>query len=164
MYGLLRQALLFSCVLSSHRRVVSRLSNCVELLPLFSTQFASALCRQISRHFSSSVGTYLPTPSIIMSNPTNLIDPAVFPGLKEKIEEETKVKDALTQIVQKLEGVDSYARGLLTRVHSTPRKNCMSLLRSPRNFPARLFFWRGATHTPRLQVSWSEIPSLGFSF
>ena len=59
-----------------------------------------------------------------MSDLKPLIDPVVFPSLKEKIEEETKVKDALTQIVQKLEGVDSYARGLLTRVHSTPRKNC----------------------------------------
>ena len=65
-----------------------------------------------------------------MSDPKPLIDPVVFPSLKEKIEEETKVKDALTQIVQKLEGVDSYARGLLTRVHSTPRKNC-ELTHSP---------------------------------
>lgn len=62
--------------------------------------------------------------SIAMSDPAPLIDPAVFPSLKEKIEEETKVKDALTQIVQRLDGVDSYARGLLTRVHATPRKNC----------------------------------------
>lgn len=60
-----------------------------------------------------------------MSDPTTLIDPVVFPSLKEKIEEETRVKDALTQIVQKLDSVDSYARGLLTRVHATPRKNCM---------------------------------------
>ena len=59
-----------------------------------------------------------------MSDPTPLIDPVVFPSLKEKIEEETQVKDALTLIVQKLDGVDSYARGLLTRVHATPRKNC----------------------------------------
>ncbi|SPN97486.1 related to translin [Cephalotrichum gorgonifer] len=63
-----------------------------------------------------------------MSSTTPLIDPAVFPDLKEKIEEETKVKDALTQIVSKLEGVDSYARGLLTRVHATPRKNYPQLL------------------------------------
>jgi hypothetical protein len=57
---------------------------------------------------------------------TALIDPKIFDHLKNKIEEEAQVRDALTQIVQKLERAVSYTQGLLSRVHSTPRANCES--------------------------------------
>jgi predicted translin family RNA/ssDNA-binding protein len=52
---------------------------------------------------------------------TPLLDPAIFSHLKDKIEEETQVRDALTQIVQRLERAVAAAQGLLSRVHSTPR-------------------------------------------
>jgi hypothetical protein len=55
---------------------------------------------------------------------SRLLDPAIFPHLKEKIEQELQVKDSLTQIVQKLEAANSYAEGLLSRIHATPRQNC----------------------------------------
>ena len=55
---------------------------------------------------------------------TPLLDPSIFSYLKDKIEEETQVRDTLTQIVQRLERAVASAQGLLSRVHSTPRARC----------------------------------------
>lgn len=53
-----------------------------------------------------------------------MIDPQLFEQLKTKIDEDTKARDDLSQIIQKLERDVSYAQGLLSRVHSTPRARC----------------------------------------
>lgn len=50
-----------------------------------------------------------------------LLDPAIFDFLKSTIEEDQKVRDDLTQIIQTLERATSHAQGLLSRVHGTPR-------------------------------------------
>lgn len=50
-----------------------------------------------------------------------MIDPQLFEQLKAKIDEDTKARDDLSHIIQKLERDVSYAQGLLSRVHSTPR-------------------------------------------
>lgn len=55
---------------------------------------------------------------------SRLLDPAIFDFLKSKIDEEQQVRDDLTQIVQKLERATSFAQGLLSRVHGTPRSQC----------------------------------------
>lgn len=59
-----------------------------------------------------------------MSADTPLLDPAIFAHLKDKLEEETQVRDTLTQIVQRLERAVAATQGLLSRVHSTPRARC----------------------------------------
>lgn len=59
-----------------------------------------------------------------MSSDTPLLDPSIFSHLQEKLEEETSVRDTLTQIVQRLERAVVTAQGLLSRVHSTPRARC----------------------------------------
>jgi ferritin len=57
---------------------------------------------------------------------SRLLDPAIFDFLKSRIEEDQQVRDDLTQIVQKLERATSHAQGLLSRVHGTPRSQCLS--------------------------------------
>ncbi|KAF4455717.1 hypothetical protein F53441_2012 [Fusarium austroafricanum] len=56
-----------------------------------------------------------------MSSDTPLLDPSIFSHLQEKLDEETSVRDNLTQIIQRLERAVATAQGLLSRVHSTPR-------------------------------------------
>ncbi|KJZ73864.1 hypothetical protein HIM_06757 [Hirsutella minnesotensis 3608] len=53
--------------------------------------------------------------------PTALLDPSIFASLEAKLDEETQVRDALAQTVQRLERAVAAAQGLLSRVHSTPR-------------------------------------------
>lgn len=60
------------------------------------------------------------------SSDSTLLDPAIFDFLKDKLEEETQVRDALTQIIQRLERAVASAQALLSRVHSTPRARCNS--------------------------------------
>lgn len=57
-----------------------------------------------------------------------MIDPQIFEHLKTKIDEDTKARDDLNQITQKLERDVSYTQGLLSRVHSTPRSHYATLL------------------------------------
>lgn len=59
-----------------------------------------------------------------MSAQTPLLDPSIFANLESRLEEETQVRDTLTQIVQRLERAVASAQGLLSRVHSTPRAGC----------------------------------------
>src|SRR5690349_8063842 len=59
-----------------------------------------------------------------MSADKPLLDPAIFEHLKHKLEEETEVRDTLTQIVQRLERAVAATQGLLSRVHSTTRAHC----------------------------------------
>lgn len=71
-------------------------------------------------------------PRIIACNHSNkmsgMIDPQIFEHLKTKIDEDTKARDDLNQITQKLERDVSYTQGLLSRVHSTPRSHYANLL------------------------------------
>lgn len=57
-----------------------------------------------------------------------MIDPQIFEHLKSKIDEDTKARDDLNGIIQKLERDVSYTQGLLSRVHSTPRSHYDALL------------------------------------
>ncbi|KAK7722153.1 Translin-1 [Diaporthe eres] len=57
-----------------------------------------------------------------------MIDPQIFEHLKSKIDEDTKARDDLNGIIQKLERDVSYTQGLLSRVHSTPRSHHPALL------------------------------------
>jgi len=59
-----------------------------------------------------------------------MIDPALFQQLMGNIEEDSKTREQLTQIIQNLEKHVSYTQGVLSRVHSTPRSQCML---KPRN-------------------------------
>lgn len=59
---------------------------------------------------------------------SGMIDPQIFEHLKSKIDEDTKARDDLNQIIQKLERDSSYTQGLLSRVHSTPRSHYANLL------------------------------------
>ncbi|KAM0347750.1 hypothetical protein ACHAPU_004765 [Fusarium lateritium] len=63
-----------------------------------------------------------------MSSETPLLDPSLFSHLQEKIDEETSVRDNLTQIIQRLERTVATAQGLLSRVHSTPRARFPALV------------------------------------
>ncbi|KAK5992232.1 Translin [Cladobotryum mycophilum] len=64
-----------------------------------------------------------------MSAPqSSLLDPSIFSYLESKIEEESKVRDTLSQIVQRLERAVATAQGLLSRVHSTPRARYPALV------------------------------------
>ena len=55
-----------------------------------------------------------------MASDAPLLDPAIFDSLKASIEEESQVRETLTQIVQRLERAVAAAQAELTRVHSTP--------------------------------------------
>lgn len=68
-----------------------------------------------------------------MSARSTLLDPSIFSYLESKIEEESQVRDALTQIVQKLERTVASAQGLLSRVHSTPRARYPALVEQVEN-------------------------------
>ncbi len=57
---------------------------------------------------------------------SQLLDPSIFSSLETKLEEETQIRDALSQILQRLERAVGAAQGLLTKVHSTPRASCES--------------------------------------
>lgn len=59
-------------------------------------------------------------------SPVPLFDPAIFDDLKSQIEEESRVRDVLAQIVQRLDRAVAVAQGLLSRVHSTQRSRCSS--------------------------------------
>lgn len=59
---------------------------------------------------------------------SGMIDPQIFEHLKTKIDEDTKAKDDLNGIIQKLERDVSYTQGLLSRVHSAPRSHYPALL------------------------------------
>lgn len=61
---------------------------------------------------------------------SGMIDPQIFEHLKSKIDEDTKARDDLNGIIQKLERDVSYAQGILSRVHSTPRSHYPALLSS----------------------------------
>lgn len=63
-----------------------------------------------------------------MASDTPLLDPVIFTFLKEKLEEETQVRDALTVIIQRLERAVSNTQGHLSRVHSTPRARFPALV------------------------------------
>jgi predicted translin family RNA/ssDNA-binding protein len=63
-----------------------------------------------------------------MSSETPLLDPSLFSHLQEKLDEETSVRDNLTQIIQRLERAVATAQGLLSRVHSTPRARYPALV------------------------------------
>ncbi|KAM0664845.1 hypothetical protein MY8738_007510 [Beauveria namnaoensis] len=58
----------------------------------------------------------------------SLLDPSIFSSLESKLEEETRIRDALTQILQRLERSVGAAQGLLTKVHSTPRASYPQLV------------------------------------
>lgn len=62
---------------------------------------------------------------------SRLLDPAIFDFLKSKIDEDQQVRDELTQIIQRLERANSFAQGLLSRVHGTPRSQCEEYLWKP---------------------------------
>ncbi|TPX10765.1 uncharacterized protein E0L32_008334 [Thyridium curvatum] len=59
---------------------------------------------------------------------SGMIDAKLFEQLKAKIDEDIQVRDDLSQVVQKLERDVSYAQGILSRVHSTPRSSYASFL------------------------------------
>ena len=56
----------------------------------------------------------------------SMIDPQIFDQLKDKLDEETKVRKSLGEIVDQLETQIAYAQGLLSRIHGTPRAECAS--------------------------------------
>ncbi|ATY66342.1 translin-like protein [Cordyceps militaris] len=62
-----------------------------------------------------------------MAHPS-LLDPSIFSSLESKLEEETQIRDSLTQILQRLERSVGAAQGLLTKVHSTPRASYPQLV------------------------------------
>ncbi|EFY86937.1 Translin-1 [Metarhizium acridum] len=68
-----------------------------------------------------------------MSTQSSLLDPSIFSYLESKLEEETEVRDTLTQIVQKLERSVASAQALLSRVHSTPRTRYPALIEQVEN-------------------------------
>ncbi|OAA56919.1 Translin [Cordyceps fumosorosea ARSEF 2679] len=59
---------------------------------------------------------------------SSLLDPSIFASLETKLEEETHIRDALGQILQRLERSVGAAQGLLTKVHSTPRDSYPQLV------------------------------------
>ncbi|KAM3527492.1 hypothetical protein NHJ13051_002906 [Beauveria bassiana] len=58
----------------------------------------------------------------------SLLDPSIFSSLESKLEEEARIRDALSQILQRLERSVGAAQGLLTKVHSTPRASYPQLV------------------------------------
>lgn len=63
--------------------------------------------------------------------PPTLLDPSIFASLEAKLEEETQIRDAISQLVQRLDRSVATAQGLLSRVHSTPRARCKGILILP---------------------------------
>ncbi|KEY72086.1 hypothetical protein S7711_00102 [Stachybotrys chartarum IBT 7711] len=63
-----------------------------------------------------------------MSSEKPLLDPSIFAFLQDKLNEETEIRDTLTQIIQRLERAVSSAQALLSRVHSTPRARYPALV------------------------------------
>ncbi|KAJ2904228.1 hypothetical protein MKZ38_008558 [Zalerion maritima] len=59
---------------------------------------------------------------------TSMIDPRIFESLKAKAEEETKVSEELGVKAKALDRDISFAQGLLTRIHSTPKAKLPALL------------------------------------
>lgn len=57
----------------------------------------------------------------------SLLDPEIFSTLQSKLEEETVVRESLSQIIERLNRAVATAQALLSRVHSTPRARCASL-------------------------------------
>lgn len=55
---------------------------------------------------------------------SSLLDPSIFDYLKDKLDEETRVRDTLTEVIQRLERATATAQALLSRVHATPRERC----------------------------------------
>lgn len=62
-----------------------------------------------------------------MSSESTLLDPSIFDYLKEKLDEETEIRETLSQIIQRLDRATASAQALLSRVHSTPRERCESM-------------------------------------
>ncbi|KKY15616.1 putative recombination hotspot-binding protein [Phaeomoniella chlamydospora] len=54
------------------------------------------------------------------STPNTGIDPAIFERLQAKIDEESKIRDELKEIVQTLEKQDRFTQSILSKAHSTP--------------------------------------------
>jgi len=63
-----------------------------------------------------------------MATDSSLLDPSIFDYLKDKLDEETEVRDTLTQIIQRLERAVASTQALLSRVHSTPRARYPALV------------------------------------
>ncbi|KAL2757958.1 hypothetical protein ACRALDRAFT_1068422 [Sodiomyces alcalophilus JCM 7366] len=59
---------------------------------------------------------------------SRLLDPKIFEHLKNKIDEDQQVRDALSLIIQRLDRANSHVQGLLSRVHATPRSQYPSFL------------------------------------
>jgi hypothetical protein len=55
----------------------------------------------------------------------SMIDPQLFDQLKSKLDEDTKVRKSLNEIIDELEVQIAYAHGLLSRIHGTPRAECL---------------------------------------
>jgi hypothetical protein len=53
------------------------------------------------------------------------VDPAIFEHLKQKAEDDAKVRQDLAELCDNLELAISYAQGILSHIHSTPRSECM---------------------------------------
>ncbi|PHH82399.1 hypothetical protein CDD82_6164 [Ophiocordyceps australis] len=53
------------------------------------------------------------------SNASSFLDPSIFATLEAQLEQEAQVRDAIGQIVQRLDRAVASAQGLLSRVHST---------------------------------------------
>lgn len=85
----------------------------------------------------------------------SLLDPSIFSHLESKLEEETQIRDALTQILQRLERSVGAAQGLLTKVHSTPRASCTSTSLSPQCQIKPIQFKSYIANTPQTP-NWSH--------
>jgi hypothetical protein len=62
------------------------------------------------------------------------VDPSIFEQLKLKSEEDSKVRQDLAELCDKLEQSISYAQGLLSKVHSAQRSECKAA-------PPQVTFW-----------------------
>lgn len=58
-----------------------------------------------------------------------MIDPKIFESLKGKVEEDVKMKQALSELCDQLAKDVSYTQGVLSRIHSTPCDKCECFLR-----------------------------------
>ncbi|VUC23725.1 unnamed protein product [Clonostachys rosea] len=63
-----------------------------------------------------------------MASESTLLDPSIFEYLKDNLEEESRIRETLTQIIQRLERSVASAQALLSRVHSTPRSRYPTLV------------------------------------
>lgn len=57
-----------------------------------------------------------------------IIGPGIFEDLQKKIDEDTKIKDTLREIVQTLEKHDRATQATLSKIHSTPSKDLPAVL------------------------------------